>query len=148
MLEGLKTHDKNGKGLLELTNLIAKVERFKEVALELDKTVSALAVQCDEWGDVKKLGKKIDEANACLMKLSRILDPINYTLTGKYGQDRWGDLPKPIPGLQKIEELAFMDHESGEFTALMTELIHERNKVSDALDEAIILCENTLKILV
>ena len=148
MLEGLKAHNKNGKGLLDLTNLIAKVERFKEVAFELDKTVSALAAQCDEWEEVKKLGRKIDEANACLVRLSRILDPINYTLTGKYGQDRWGDLPKPIPGLQKIEDLVFMDLDSGEFTALITELIHERNKVSDALDKAVILIENTLKILV
>lgn len=148
MLEGLKEHNKNGKGLLDLTNLIAKVEKFKEVALELDKTINALTAQCDEWGDVTNLDKKIDEANACLMKLSRVLDPINYTHTGKYGQDRWGDLPKPIPGLQKIDELVSMNRDSGEFTALMTELIRERNKVSDALDETIIFCKKTLKILV
>jgi len=145
MLEGLKAHNKNGKGLLDLTILIEKVERFKETALELDKIVNELTTQCDEYGEVKKLGRKIDEANACLMKLSRILDPINYTLTGKYGQDRWGDLPKPIPGLQKIDELVSMDPDSGEFTALMTELIHERNKVSDALDEAITLIKSKLE---
>jgi hypothetical protein len=71
------------------------------------------------------------------MKLSRILDPINYTLVGEYGQDRWGDLLKPIPGLQQIEELRSMDVKSGEFASLMTQLIRERNEVSDTLDEAI-----------
>jgi len=144
MLEGIKAHNENGKGLFDLINLIEMINRFREVAIELDKTVSVLASQCDEWGEVKKLGSKIDAANACLMKLSRILDPINYTLAGKYGHDKWGDLPKPIPGLQKIGELVSMDPNSGEFTALMTELIYERNKVADALDEAIILIKNTL----
>jgi len=145
MLEGLKAHNENGKGLLDLTDLLEKNERFNEVARKLDKAISELTAKCEDWDQVEKLGKKIDVANKCLMKLSRILDPVNYTLAGKYGHDRWGDFPKPIPGLQKIGELASIDPNSSEFVALKTELIRERNKISHSLEEVITLINNTIE---
>ena len=116
-----------------------------QVALKLDKAVSELTSRCKEWDQVEKLGIKIDVANKCLMKLSRILDPINYTVAGKYGHDKWGDLPKPIPGLQNIGEFASIDPNSGKFAALKTELIRERNKVSNSLEKVVTLINNTLE---
>jgi hypothetical protein len=145
MLEGLKAHRQDAGERLDLAPLLMKAEGFKKAAQELDKAVKGLSSKCEDRNAVRRLSKKIEAANTALMKLSRILDPVNYTLAGKYGQDRWGDLPKPVPGLQQVSDLSSLDPKSGEFAAVMTGLIRERNKVSDALDEAMAVAQNGTK---
>ncbi len=145
MLEGLKAHQQKAGERLDLAPLLERAEGFKKAALQFDKAVKGLASKCEDRNRVKRLSKKIDAANTALMKLSRILDPINYTLAGKYGQDRWGDLPEPIPGLQQVRELASLDSKGGELAAVLTGLIREKNKISDALDEALTLAKKAVE---
>jgi hypothetical protein len=76
------------------------------------------------------------------LKLSRTLNPTLFTFKGRYEQDYAVDEPY-IPGLSKILELEKLDENLAKF--LMTTLLRERNRVSDTLDEAISLVEETLQ---
>jgi predicted Zn-dependent protease len=72
------------------------------------------------------------------MRLSRILNPILYTVSGKYAQDTYGlsALTTSIPAMREVRELGALDPAEGYYKALYTKLVRERNKVSDALEEA------------
>jgi hypothetical protein len=142
MIEGLEVHQQNSSDKLDLTQLMDKAKRLKKVAIQLDKAIDSLREECNEWGDSEIFSKEISEANKCLMKLSRILDPINYTLAGKYSQDKWGEWLQPIPGLREVSILTLKNTKSGEYYAALAGLVRERNKVSDAIEQAILLLEN------
>ncbi len=76
-----------------------------------------------------------DALNECIMRLSRLLIPVNYTEHGPYEQDlALGS--QPVPGLRPAGKLAQMDEESGERHLLRIKLQRERNRVRQALREA------------
>ena len=76
------------------------------------------------------------------MKISRIMNPVNYTLKGKYDQDYYGaEYVQPIPILRPVTELGQLSPDSEEYKTTMTKLIRARNVVLDALREAIFQSE-------
>lgn len=79
------------------------------------------------------------------MELSRILIPVLLSKAGKYGQDPIQSKFKPIPILQPLEKLTLMNRDGEEYKALITALVRERNKVSDALNLANRILDNTLE---
>ncbi len=73
--------------------------------------------------------------NACQMRLSRLLIPINYTEHGPFEQDlALGS--QPVPGLRAAVTLARLDADSAERHLLRVKLQRERNRVRQALREA------------
>jgi hypothetical protein len=87
----------------------------------------------------------LQKINRSLMQLSRILLPAFSTKAGKYGQDLWRTKVKPVLTLQRLEELGSLKTGSEEYKAFLTFLLRERNKVSDALDLANRLLEDTIE---
>jgi len=76
------------------------------------------------------------------MRLSRIMNPVNYTLRGRYDQDYYGaEYVQPIPILRPVAELASMNPDAEEYKTLKTKLIRARNKVSDTIQEAAFTAE-------
>ncbi|MGA7671471.1 MAG: M28 family peptidase [Nitrolancea sp.] len=76
-----------------------------------------------------------DALNACIMRLSRLLIPVNYTERGPFEQDlALGS--QPVPGLRPAGQLAKMDEESGDRQLLRIKLQRERNRVRQALRDA------------
>ena len=135
MLDALGELEGRAEGKLSLEGLIEKATRFKEGAAELDEATSRLSARCEK--DVEGLEAEIKAANGCMMRISRTLNPVNYTLRGRYDQDYYGaEYVRPIPILQPVSELAALDPDSTEFKALRTKLVRARNAVSDALEEA------------
>ncbi|HEX3721613.1 MAG TPA: hypothetical protein VHV31_02420, partial [Nitrolancea sp.] len=88
-----------------------------------------------------------DEAqqlNACLMRLSRLLIPVNYTESGPFGQDpALGSLP--LPGLRPAATLSSLPEQSDERLLALTSLRREMNRLRYALIEARRTIESTLK---
>ncbi len=81
---------------------------------------------------------QIQALNRTLMKLSRLLTPAFATVGGRYAQDRHSHngLAEPIPAVHAMEQLATAAP-GGELSHLLyTELLRERNKLSDALRHA------------
>jgi len=80
----------------------------------------------------------------CLMKLSRILMPVNYTSAGRYDFDPALSIP-PLPRLQPVAELAKMNPSDDSFKFLERKMVREQNRLCHALDEACELITQTLK---
>ena len=79
-----------------------------------------------------------------MMKISRIMNPVNYTLRERYDQDYYGaEYIQPIPILRPVEELAKINPDSTEYKALRTKLVRARNKVMDTIKDATFIAEHT-----
>jgi hypothetical protein len=136
MLEALGELEGKAKGTLSLKGLMEKTTWFKEQAAELDEATSGLAMKFET--DKEGLKEEVRMANRCMMKVSRTLNPVNYTLRGRYDQDYYGaEYVRPVPILQPVSELAALNPDATEYKALSTKLVRARNAVSDALEEAI-----------
>ncbi len=132
---------KSGKSL-DIIDLIEKAEKLAESAIFLDEATQSLA---DRVKDVEP--NKIRQVNEGLMGVSRVLNPVNYTLHGRYDQDHYGaEYIKPIPVLQPIAELALLNPDTGNYKALRTKLVKARNLVSDSLVEAAWIVDHTTEL--
>jgi hypothetical protein len=73
------------------------------------------------------------------MRLSRILTPSFASVAGRYGQDPYGltHLKTRFPALYPAHKLARLDPTSEPYHLLLTYCIRQRNRIADALHEAI-----------
>jgi hypothetical protein len=95
-------------------------------------------------------GEKVEailhEVNTCLMRVSRTLNSVLYSKSGRFEQDPAG-FWQLLPGLQPTIQLPNLDLRSNEFRFLKTQLVRERNRVVHAFCEAItLLTEKTHQI--
>ena len=143
MLDTLGGLEGRAEGMLSLEGITEKAALFKERAAELDEATSRLSARCGD--DIKGHDVEIKAANGCMMRISRTLNPVNYTLRGRYDQDYYGaEYVRPIPILQPMSELATLNPDSTEFKALKTKLVRARNAVSDAIEDATWISELTI----
>ncbi|TRO47211.1 M28 family peptidase [Candidatus Bathyarchaeota archaeon] len=134
-LEALNSIEGEAGSALDLKVLLDKATRFKEKAAVFDESTGALAAECGDGVD--GLEDQIDMANSCMKRISRVLNPVLYTLRGRYDQDYYGaEYVKPIPVLQESALIATLDADSQGYKALTTKLVRARNMVSDALEGA------------
>lgn len=84
-----------------------------------------------------------DEAvrNEGLKRLTRIVNPVLFTVDGPYEMDPALQMPV-LPGLAPLQELAKLNPTSSEFQFLLTKLRRQRNRVEDALIQATELAAN------
>jgi hypothetical protein len=146
LLSTLSDLQEKGKETIDLKTIIEKADAFKVKANMLQVEIQRKFAQYEKRRGEERFEESVKYINNCLMKLSRFLIPVSYTTVCKYEQDTYGrsGLDKPLPSLQPIADLAKLDTESSEFKALKTKLIRNRNRVSDALDNAIELITYTL----
>lgn len=132
-----------------------------------------LLMQTDEFAQLATLLLQADAAvedadrrlriERCKMQLSRILNPVYFTLEGPYHHDLRAAVPGPpvryqmpgeapfepryFPGLQQARRLKTLAPDSGEYAVLYSTVLRERNRVSHALSGAIVAlreCVSTL----
>jgi hypothetical protein len=143
-LDALNEIDGLAEGAINIGSLKDRAEVFKEKASRLDEATSRLAEKLERGA--KGIGDEVKAANCCMMRVSRVMNPVNYTLRGKYDQDYYGaEYVQPIPVLRPVSELAAMDPYSTEYKTLRTKLVRARNVLSDALNEAVDVIDYTLK---
>lgn len=116
-------------GMVDLKPVISKARKLKTEAEKLRKASKATKTKDRE--------RRLNETQ---MELSRVLVPVLFTQTGRYEQDPAADAPF-FPGLQARP----IDRGKREHGFLKTQLVRERNRVSDALDQALTIIENYLK---
>ncbi len=137
----LEELEKTSKGKVKLNMLFEKVKEFKEVAEELN----AITAKIEEiYTNGKEEDKaRVEEAaklvNKCILKNSRILTSAFRSTVDPYDQEPYGlsILEKPIPRLYAtIKEM--VEASGGEKIRLLeTKLTREKNKLMDALNDAI-----------
>jgi N-acetylated-alpha-linked acidic dipeptidase len=101
--------------------------RFGAAAEQLEQTRQHLAMS----GSAEQR-RALD---AGLLRLSRILNPALYTMSGAYDQDPALQVPL-LPGLSRAVALREMDPASDAARFLVTRLVRERNRIVDALESA------------
>ncbi|MFB0562256.1 MAG: M28 family peptidase [Candidatus Lokiarchaeia archaeon] len=134
----LEKLNEEAKGRIELKPLIKTAEELEKRTKELDETIGKVWEK-HQSENTKEGEELLKEINQAIIKLSRLLIPINYTYIGRYERDPYGAtyVNRPIPVLLPILEYAKMDPESEEYKLLTTKIVQEKNKVSDTLDEAL-----------
>jgi len=121
---------------LDLSGLATQAEQFKAQAIELEKMAEEVASKYRGAQGNGKIEGELARINGCLMKLSRILNPVLYTISGKF--DHPPAVPTPLlPVLQPVSRLVSLDPDSDEFKFLRTQLARDRNRVSHALSLAV-----------
>ncbi|MDP9470997.1 MAG: M28 family peptidase [Chloroflexota bacterium] len=105
---------------LDLTGTIKAAEAFRTTSECLNEA---------HIDDVRLL-------NEGLKRLTRIVNPALFTIEGPYEMDPALQLPV-LPGLAPMRELAELDPTSSEFHFLLTKLRRQRNRIEDALLQAV-----------
>ena len=73
--------------------------------------------------------------NAGMKQITRIVNPVLFTINGPYEMDPALQLPT-LPGLAPVREMAQMDPASDAYQFLRTKLVRQRNRVEDSLRQA------------
>ena len=137
-----------------LMGLNSKAAGTFDLAPALERTVvfrtktEELLKLCQKVGDEIPDGPvspapAAETLNRCLMRLSRVLMPINYSATDPFDMDLAVPIP-PLPRLQPVTQLAGMDPNSQDFKFFERKMVRERNRVCYALEEATGLIDETL----
>ena len=121
-------------GALDLKPLISRAKILKAKAAKLRRVSS-------KPGKAKGRAKRVRKLNEAQMKLSRVLVPVLFTQAGRYEQDPAADAPF-FPALQAAKVTGF---DANERSFLHTQLVRERNRISDALDQAIVIIDDCLE---
>jgi len=101
--------------------------RFGAAAAQLEQTRQRLAASGS--------AEQRHALDAGLLRLSRILNPALYTVSGAYDQDPALQVPL-LPGLSRAAALRDLDPASDAAGFLATRLVRERNRIVDALEAA------------
>lgn len=115
-----------------LESLLVEADRFVRKAEAFDVRLDALDAL-----DTQNLTSDLERtANAAIKRISRCLLPVVGTVRGKYGHDSYSITAQTtlLPGLYEASRLASLEGEPR--WTLETQLRRERNRVSDALAEA------------
>src|SRR6185312_4482006 len=79
--------------------------------------------------------KDVAARNDGLKHITRIVNPVLFTVNGPYEMDPALQLPS-LPGLAPVRDLAQLDPQSERYRFLRTKLVRQRNRVEDALRQA------------
>jgi Peptidase family M28 len=109
-----------------------------------------LEVAAQEWRGRYAAGKTKDEAsaealNVCMKRLSRALVPLASTAKGTYGHDPYGYTPQGtmIPSLFDVPRYAKLGEGEARWM-LETQLVRDRNRIADVLEDCRGLVDDTL----
>jgi len=113
-----------------------RLNHLREVAAEFSEKLTSLEAKLAGSGHEPANVRRL---NASHMALSRILTPALRTVAGRYGQDPYGlsALKTLLPGLYCVDHQ--YQNEADELIkgAMFTTILRERNRVSDALQNAV-----------
>lgn len=133
-------------GHLDLSKLISKTEAFEAAVDGLSRVQEKLSQEPER--------RKVERVNRCLMRLSRIVLPVMYSVGGRFTHDPADLTPlmrattrTVLPGLSRALGLPGLSGKS-EYGFLRTEMVRETNRVGDALDQAVELVQETVAALV
>ncbi len=133
-----------GGKAIGLEGALLRAEQFRSAAARFDETA-------DRWrARYAKEGITDDEPaqvlNGCIKRLGRLLIPLESTAIGTYGHDPYGLTAQTtmIPCLHEVPRLEKLP-EAEERWMLETKLVRQRNRVADALGDAIRLVDDTVR---
>lgn len=136
----------------DITDKLTGIRERAGASIELDsilEKVQQLKNRIEKINEEKKLiienptNEKVDMINKLHFNLSRLLTNAFYTYADRYQQDSYGltVLSKPIPLLYPAVEMTAMDPDSQDYKLLHTEVVKNRNRISDSVAMALELTD-------
>ena len=124
-IDYLTSYQEQAGDHLDLSLLLATAERYKAAAQQLAEATP------------------VDVAlhNEGLKRLTRIVNPALFTVNGPYEADPALQLPV-LPGLAPVRQLVGLETGSDAYGFLRTKLVRQRNRIHDALLQAVVLAES------
>jgi hypothetical protein len=129
MRETIQELAQAARGQWEFQPTLERIDAFEKMAERLGERATSAR------------GPEADDVNIELMTLSRLVNPVLYTIRGPYYHDPAYQLPL-FPGLRGAKRLGELDPDSGEAGFIRTELLRESNRIHQALDRALALESN------
>jgi hypothetical protein len=127
--------DRTAGAALTLGDLVTKATELGALVARLEEARSVLEAATAGRTPAGKTAARVARLNRGLMAISRIINPVLYTVEGPYDHDPALQTPM-LPGLQAARKLAALDPISNEYGFLKTRLVRERNRIADALQNA------------
>jgi hypothetical protein len=126
---------------LRLGPLQEKAREFRSQAQKLESARRNLEDRIPKGGIgiPSDLQPPVRRMNRLLLRLSRILTHAFASVAGRYGQDPYGltNLKTRFPGLYYAPRLSQLSPDSDEYQLVLNGSLRDRNRVSDALQEAL-----------
>ena len=139
ILDVLKRYQKAAGKRFDLGPSLAEGRRLVALAGQLERRRLSL-IPKDGKGAARAASARV---NQCLMRLGRILIPVNYSEVDRFDQDAARPIP-PVPRLRAVGRLSGMDPKSNAFGFLVTRLTRSRNRVVHELQQACMAIEETI----
>jgi len=114
--------------------------QFRAQAKKLESVRKGLEDRTQKGGAIpSELKQQVHRINQLSRRLSRILTHAFASVAGRYGQDPYGmsNLTTRFPGLYYAPQLSKLSADSEEYNLIMNGCLRDRNRVSDALQEAL-----------
>jgi len=120
-----------------ISPLLAQAQRLRERTAQLDEVIAAFNRQCASAREVDE--DKAGRLTTAVKRLSRCLLPIESTAVGTYGHDPYGLTAQStvLPALFELPALAALPPDTESHRRLQTQLLRDRNRISDSLAAAI-----------
>jgi len=151
ILSRLEEYQARAGAHLDLRPLIENAGRLKAGASKLKEYAQDLASPCSgpEGERGREWEGRVEIVNRCLIRLSRILTCVRAQVADRYEQDFYGltGLDKPLPALGPVERFREMERTGQDYKLLFTKMTRQRNRVSDAISEAIWQIDNVFQLL-
>ena len=131
-------------GPIGLDGAAERARAFKAAAERLE---AAAAIWRTRYADGQTTDESAaDRLNDCLKRLSRTLVPLASTAKGAYGHDPYGYTPQGtmIPSLYDVATYAALGDGEARWM-LETQLVRDRNRIADGLDDCRRLIDDTLR---
>jgi Iap family predicted aminopeptidase len=126
---------------LRLGPLQEKAREFRSQSQKLESARRNLEGRFPKGGGgiPSDLRPPVRRMNRLLLRLSRILTSPLASVAGRYGQDPYGltSLKNRFPGLYYAPRLSKLSPDSDEYQLVLNGCLRDRNRVSDALHEAL-----------
>lgn len=120
-----------------ISPMLAQAQHLRECAARLDEVIAAFNRRCAAMREVDE--DKARRLNWAVKRLSRCLLPIESTAIGTYGHDPYGLTAQStvLPALFELPALATLPPGAETHRRLQTQLLRDRNRISDSLAAAI-----------
>jgi hypothetical protein len=126
--QGLLQWQQKAGALIDLSHIIERTHDLKEKLDNFNHLINQENVHDSE---------KVNHINNTIMRISRLLVPINYVKGSRFDHDIAFDHLSSIPKLSEIDVLVQMDPESNDFRFLHMSLRRKSNEIHFALKQAI-----------
>lgn len=147
LISHLSELQKRAKEAFDLSPALKRAEAFRERSHTLKQLCDEIASDHGSAGNSslhKRLAKKEEFLNQCIIMLSRILMPVNYSAVDRFDADRAIPIPA-LPRLQELRGISEMVRSNAPFKFLERKMVRERNRICHALSEASNAIEQTIK---